>query len=150
MLQCSTHSNECLLSLFLLYTSSNGAFSFAFYYFCFIDALLLLSLSHSLTPLSSLFHCFLLSTMNALAATNRNFQRAARILGLDSKLEKSLLIPFREVKVIIFQINPFMGLNPFSCFLSIDMDLEFEFMFNWIPCVWKFLCLDSWYCDCMI
>nr|CAI53674.1 glutamate dehydrogenase 2 [Glycine max] len=37
--------------------------------------------------------------MNALAATNRNFQRAARILGLDSKLEKSLLIPFREVKV---------------------------------------------------
>ncbi|WVZ22644.1 hypothetical protein V8G54_001188 [Vigna mungo] len=37
--------------------------------------------------------------MNALAATNRNFQRAARILGLDSKLEKSLLIPFREIKV---------------------------------------------------
>ncbi|KAE9607418.1 hypothetical protein Lal_00026916 [Lupinus albus] len=37
--------------------------------------------------------------MNALAATNRNFQRAARILGLDSKLETSLLIPFREIKV---------------------------------------------------
>ncbi|KAF1874522.1 hypothetical protein Lal_00029949 [Lupinus albus] len=37
--------------------------------------------------------------MNALAATNRNFQRAARILGLDFKLEKSLLIPFREIKV---------------------------------------------------
>ncbi|CAJ1943234.1 unnamed protein product [Sphenostylis stenocarpa] len=37
--------------------------------------------------------------MNALAATNRNFQRAARILGLDSKLERSLLIPFREIKV---------------------------------------------------
>ncbi|KAK2356377.1 NAD-dependent glutamate dehydrogenase [Trifolium repens] len=37
--------------------------------------------------------------MNALAATNRNFQRASRILGLDSKLEKSLLIPFREIKV---------------------------------------------------
>ncbi|KAF9625641.1 hypothetical protein IFM89_025126 [Coptis chinensis] len=37
--------------------------------------------------------------MNALAATNRNFRHAARILGLDSKLEKSLLIPFREIKV---------------------------------------------------
>lgn len=37
--------------------------------------------------------------MNALAATNRNFRLASRILGLDSKLEKSLLIPFREIKV---------------------------------------------------
>lgn len=39
--------------------------------------------------------------MNALAATNRNFRHAARILGLDPKLEKSLLIPFREIKVTI-------------------------------------------------
>lgn len=38
--------------------------------------------------------------MNALVATNRNFKLAARLLGLDSKLEKSLLIPFREIKVI--------------------------------------------------
>lgn len=38
--------------------------------------------------------------MNALAATSRNFKQAAKILGLDSKLEKSLLIPFREIKVI--------------------------------------------------
>lgn len=38
--------------------------------------------------------------MNALTATNRNFRYAARILGLDSKLERSLLIPFREIKVI--------------------------------------------------
>ncbi|KAH6809937.1 glutamate dehydrogenase 2 [Perilla frutescens var. frutescens] len=37
--------------------------------------------------------------MNALAATNRNFRQAARILGLDSKIENSLLIPFREIKV---------------------------------------------------
>ncbi|XP_075485323.1 glutamate dehydrogenase A-like [Primulina tabacum] len=37
--------------------------------------------------------------MNALAATNRNFRQAARILGLDSKIERSLLIPFREIKV---------------------------------------------------
>ncbi|ERN01081.1 hypothetical protein AMTRI_Chr03g52370 [Amborella trichopoda] len=37
--------------------------------------------------------------MNALVATSRNFRYAARILGLDSKLERSLLIPFREVKV---------------------------------------------------
>lgn len=40
--------------------------------------------------------------MNALAATNRNFKLAARLLGLDSKLEKSLLIPFREIKVWFF------------------------------------------------
>ncbi|TXG66319.1 hypothetical protein EZV62_007594 [Acer yangbiense] len=38
-------------------------------------------------------------TMNALVATNRNFKLAARLLKLDSKLEKSLLIPFREIKV---------------------------------------------------
>ncbi|CAN4118406.1 unnamed protein product [Withania somnifera] len=37
--------------------------------------------------------------MNALAATNRNFKLATRLLGLDSKLEQSLLIPFREIKV---------------------------------------------------
>ncbi|KAL0750368.1 hypothetical protein Bca101_032371 [Brassica carinata] len=37
--------------------------------------------------------------MNALAATNRNFKLASRLVGLDSKLEKSLLIPFREIKV---------------------------------------------------
>eukprot|EP00252_Welwitschia_mirabilis_P007848 TRINITY_DN19560_c0_g1_i1.p1 TRINITY_DN19560_c0_g1~~TRINITY_DN19560_c0_g1_i1.p1 ORF type:complete len:412 (-),score=84.18 TRINITY_DN19560_c0_g1_i1:297-1532(-) len=37
--------------------------------------------------------------MNALAATSRNFKRAARLLGLDAKLERSLLIPFREIKV---------------------------------------------------
>ncbi|OAY68287.1 Glutamate dehydrogenase [Ananas comosus] len=37
--------------------------------------------------------------MNALAATSRNFKQAAKLLGLDSKLEKSLLIPFREIKV---------------------------------------------------
>lgn len=37
--------------------------------------------------------------MNALAATSRNFRQASRLLGLDSRLEKSLLIPFREVKV---------------------------------------------------
>jgi glutamate dehydrogenase (NAD(P)+) len=38
--------------------------------------------------------------MNALAATSRNFKQAAKLLGLDSKLEKSLLIPFREIKVM--------------------------------------------------
>ncbi|KAE8661948.1 Glutamate dehydrogenase [Hibiscus syriacus] len=37
--------------------------------------------------------------MNALAGTSRNFRLASRLLGLDSKLEKSLLIPFREIKV---------------------------------------------------
>uniref|UniRef100_A0A0E0CP60 Glutamate dehydrogenase n=1 Tax=Oryza meridionalis TaxID=40149 RepID=A0A0E0CP60_9ORYZ len=37
--------------------------------------------------------------MNALAATSRNFRQAARLLGLDSKLQQSLLIPLREIKV---------------------------------------------------
>lgn len=40
-----------------------------------------------------------MNRMNALAATSRNFKQAAKLLGLDSKLEKSLLIPFREIKV---------------------------------------------------
>ena len=31
----------------------------------------------------------------------RNFKQAAKLLGLDSKLEKNLLIPFREIKVMI-------------------------------------------------
>lgn len=50
--------------------------------------------------------------MNALAATSRNFKQAAKLLGLDSKLEKSLLIPFREIKV-----------NDPSCFF---LDVESE------------------------
>ncbi|XP_028804316.1 glutamate dehydrogenase 2-like [Neltuma alba] len=37
--------------------------------------------------------------LNALEATSRNFQQAARLLGIDSKLQRSLLIPFREIKV---------------------------------------------------
>ncbi|GJS64087.1 glutamate dehydrogenase 2 [Tanacetum coccineum] len=37
--------------------------------------------------------------MNPLAATNRNFRHAARLLGLDSQLEKSLLMPHKEIKV---------------------------------------------------
>lgn len=48
--------------------------------------------------------------MNALAATNRNFRQAARILGLDAKIEKSLLIPFREIKV---------------CFCTFDLICDF-------------------------
>ncbi|KAE8720196.1 Glutamate dehydrogenase [Hibiscus syriacus] len=34
--------------------------------------------------------------MNALAGTSRNFRLASRLLGLDSKLEKSLLIPLER------------------------------------------------------
>lgn len=37
--------------------------------------------------------------MNALAATVRNFRKAIKILGIDSKVERSLLIPYREIKV---------------------------------------------------
>ena len=56
------------------------------------------------------------TTMNALAATNRNFKLAARLLGLDSKLEKSLLIPFREIKAWFFSFLLF------KIFVSIGMD----------------------------
>ncbi|EFJ06181.1 hypothetical protein SELMODRAFT_272294 [Selaginella moellendorffii] len=37
--------------------------------------------------------------MRPLEATNRYFRQAVKILGIDSKLERSLLIPFREIKV---------------------------------------------------
>lgn len=37
--------------------------------------------------------------MNALIATNCNFQRATRILGFDVKHEKILLTPIREIKI---------------------------------------------------
>nr|GFB13331.1 glutamate dehydrogenase 1 [Tanacetum cinerariifolium] len=37
--------------------------------------------------------------MNPLAATNRNFRHAARLLSLNSQLEKSLLMPHKEIKV---------------------------------------------------
>lgn len=63
-------------------------------------------ISHSVSELSLLLllqvqvFVQVIRIMNALAATNRNFKLAARLLGLDSKLERSLLIPFREIKVI--------------------------------------------------
>ena len=37
--------------------------------------------------------------MKATEATNRNFSKAARLIGLDAALERSLLVPFREIKV---------------------------------------------------
>ncbi|KAK9063291.1 hypothetical protein SSX86_017161 [Deinandra increscens subsp. villosa] len=36
--------------------------------------------------------------MNALASTHRNFRHAARLLNLDPKIEKSLLMPYKEIK----------------------------------------------------
>ncbi|MQL79051.1 hypothetical protein Taro_011493 [Colocasia esculenta] len=73
--------------------------------------------------------------MNALAATSRNFKRAAKLLGLDSKLEKSLLIPFREIKALPFaKDDQFMTferiilskklLHSTLTFLGIDVILE--------------------------
>ena len=62
---------------------------------------LLTSSSHS--PVVLLLYITLLSVaMNALAATNRYFKQAVRLLGLDSKVERSLIIPFREIKVCIY------------------------------------------------
>lgn len=66
-------------------------------------------------------------TMNALAATSRNFRKAARLLGLDSKIEKSLLIPFREIKVLAF-ITSF-----FFLFVSWESVLPF-FVFCFFCC----------------
>ena len=37
--------------------------------------------------------------MKATEATNRNFVRAAKLLGIDGKFERQLLTPFREIKV---------------------------------------------------
>jgi hypothetical protein len=56
--------------------------------------------------------------MNALAATNRNFKHAAKLLGLDSKLEKSLLIPFREIKVGFLVYVEQHGVNFILFFLT--------------------------------
>jgi hypothetical protein len=61
---------------------------------------LLIPLSFQITFQVCFWREISLNRMNALAATSRNFKQAAKLLGLDSKLEKSLLIPFREIKVI--------------------------------------------------
>jgi hypothetical protein len=37
--------------------------------------------------------------MKATEATNLNFSRAARLLGLDARIERSLQMPYREIKV---------------------------------------------------
>lgn len=37
--------------------------------------------------------------MKATEATNSNFSKAARLIGLDRKLEQQLLMPYREIKV---------------------------------------------------
>lgn len=68
--------------------------------------------------------------MNSLVATSRNFQKAARILGLDAKLEKSLLIPFREIKVQILMGSLFF-------FLGVIKE-RFLFLFLDFFCVKKF------------
>lgn len=65
--------------------------------------------------------------MNALAATNRNFRHASRILGLDSKLERSLLIPFREIKVGILRF-----LFSFCSWVLFDYRDLFISLFLWL------------------
>jgi hypothetical protein len=42
---------------------------------------------------------FGVAAMNALEATNLYFKRAVKLLKLDPKVERSLMIPFREIKV---------------------------------------------------
>ncbi len=37
--------------------------------------------------------------MNATEATNYNFDKAARLIGLDARLERRLIAPFREIRV---------------------------------------------------
>ena len=41
------------------------------------------------------------------------------------------------------EVLMFCSFYLFFVFSSIQMDLEFEFMFNWIPCAWKFMCFNS-------
>lgn len=43
--------------------------------------------------------------MNALEATNLYFKRAVKLLKLDPKVERSLLIPFREIKVRLLGLD---------------------------------------------
>ncbi|KAJ0110748.1 hypothetical protein Patl1_01371 [Pistacia atlantica] len=70
-------------------TTTQPHYSFFTWYFHNLPFSVTTSSNHSLAD----------TAMNALAATSRNFRNAARILGLDSKVERSLLIPFREIKV---------------------------------------------------
>ncbi|HTE20681.1 MAG TPA: Glu/Leu/Phe/Val dehydrogenase dimerization domain-containing protein, partial [Armatimonadota bacterium] len=37
--------------------------------------------------------------MNASEATSYNFGKAARLLGLDERLQRQILAPYREIKV---------------------------------------------------
>lgn len=103
--------------------------------------------------------------MNALVATNRNFKLAARLLGLDSKLERSLLIPFREIKVIIkplyilfhciFLLWFYMYLSKCICFTVKKKNIQkgfkriqelFHIRFKWLALfslIW--LCFFHWF-----
>ena len=85
----------------------------------------------------------LIQTMNALVATNRNFRLAARLLGLDSKLEKSLLIPFREIKVphtaLSLSFSPFHSVTSNVCLFSWNATHLF------FPCPRSFTCCQSKY-----
>lgn len=72
--------------------------------------------------------------MNALVATSRNFRKAARLLGLDSKLEMSLLIPFREIKVRVPAFPAcFFFLHVLTLFL---VDYGDGIGLDWIWIIW--------------
>lgn len=73
--------------------------------------------------------------MNALAATSRNFRQAARLLSLDSKLEKSLLIPFREIKVFNTRFLHLLYIHVLCVFFLLFYVCKFWFLsekgFDW-------------------
>lgn len=81
--------------------------------------------------------------MNALAATTRNFRQAARILGLDSKIEKSLLIPFREIKVLYENFLPLISFFLYSgLMIFFWVVIRWNVLFQRMMEVWLLL-LDS-------
>lgn len=74
--------------------------------------------------------------MNALAATNRNFRHASRILGLDSKIEKSLMIPFREIKVRTWSQALFFFASRLCFWFQLDLRHSVFFFFASHLCFW--------------
>jgi hypothetical protein len=85
--------------------------------------------------------------MNALAATSRNFKQAAKLLGLDSKLEKSLLIPFREIKVVIrpSYLRKMIRVFVVVCIGSEGVNLDTHACFGfWSPVVTENYHLGPW------
>lgn len=121
MSSCSRIKNQVInlvnfFTIYLRYSKSNSSTTAHCICVCFINIYKSLSHTHAHTDTHT-------ETMNALAATNRYFRHAARILGMDSKLEQSLKIPYREIKVTIF-----VSFEYFKLTFSRNYDFFFIFL----------------------